>query len=163
MNPRFRIYRVLCSTPPDLETERLVFESTLAAFGEQVTFPRQVLLAGASFRPPFDACRNRALGEANVRLCDFFLHIFSTTWPGADFQAFIDLAQVCSADPAQPMRQIAVLFKNYPDAAEEVRQYRDTLSPAGTCAIREFEDPAQLDRILREIFSSWWESVQAQP
>jgi hypothetical protein len=159
----FRIYRILCSTPPDLETERLAFESVLADFGEQVTFPNQVLFAGASFRPPFHAARNRALGEDNVRQCDFFLHIFSTTWPDPAFREFIELAQACMADPCRPMRQIAVFFKNYPEAAEEVRQYRDTLLAAGVSAIREFEDPAQLDRLLREIFASWWDAVQTTP
>ena len=159
----FRTYRILCSTPPDLEAERLAFESTLAAFGEHVTFPQQVLFPGASFRPPFDASRHRAEGEANVRLCDFFVHIFSTAWPDAAFRDFIELAQVCIADPARPMRQIAVLFKNYPEASEEVRRYRDTLAARGTCDLREFQDPAELTLLLQEIFASWWEAVQAKP
>ncbi len=163
MAAHFRIYRILCSTPPDLETERLAFESTLTAFGEQVTFPHQVLFAGASFRPPFDAGRNRALGEDNVRQCDFLLHIFSNRWPDPAFRDFIELAEVCMADPAQPMRQIAVFFKNYPEAAEEVQQYRDTLSARGTCDIREFQDPAELTRQFQATFASWWESVQAKP
>jgi hypothetical protein len=107
--------------------------------------------------------RNRALGKDNVRQCDFFLHIFSTTWPDTAFRDFIELAQACIADPSKPMRQIAVFCKNYPEAAQEVRQYRATLPATGTCAIREFEDPAQLDRLLREIFASWWDAVQARP
>jgi hypothetical protein len=163
MSHPFRIYRILCSTPPDLEEERLAFETALAAFSEQVTFPQKVLFAGASFRPPFDATRHRASAEANVRMVDFFVHIFSTTWRGGEFPAFIDLAQACIAESARPMRQIAVLFKNYGGAAQEVRSYRDTLSARPPCDIRDFQDPVELDRVLREIFSSWWECVQATP
>jgi hypothetical protein len=159
----FRIYRILCSTPPDLETDRLIFESALASFGEQTTFPQQVLFAGASFRPRFDAERHRAVGEANIRQCDFFLHIFPETWPGTAFQAFIDLALACTEDSSMPMRQIAVLFKNFGDADENVRKFRDSLADAGKCEVREFQDPADLDRLLRETFTSWWESVQAKP
>jgi len=159
----FRIYRILCSTPPDLEPERELCESTLASFGETVTFPQQVLFAGASFCPGFDAVRHRAAGEANVRQCDFFLHIFSETWPGAAFQAFIDLAQASLADPSKPMRQTAVLFKNFAGADEKVRSFRDTLAAGGNCDLREFQDPAELERLLREIFASWWESVQRKP
>ena len=159
----FRIYRILCSTPPDLETERLIFESTLASFAEHTTFPRQVLFAGASFRPKFDADRHRAVGESNVRQCDFFLHIFSDTWPGTAFQAFIDLARTCTDDPAMPTRQIAVLFTNFGEADESVRKFRDSLTGAGECDVRAFQDAAELDRLLVDIFASWWESVQANP
>jgi hypothetical protein len=159
----FRIYRILCSTPPDLETDRLIFESTLASFVEQTTFPQQVLFAGASFRPEFDAERHRSSGEANVRMCDFFLHIFSDTWPGTAFKAYIDLAQACIDDPSMPMRRIAVLFKNFPEADEKVRKYRDSLTETGNCDIREFREPADLDRVLREVFASWWAAVQTKP
>jgi hypothetical protein len=159
----FRIYRIVCSTPPDLETERLAFESTLASFGERVTFPEQVLFPCASFRESFDANRHRPAAEANVRMCDFFVHIFSSAWPGPPFHAFIDLAQTCMADPSQPMRQVVVLFKNFAEADDKVRSFRDTLALGGKCELRDFHDPAELDRLLPEIFASWWEAVQARP
>jgi hypothetical protein len=159
----FRIYRILGSTSRDLEPERQLFESTLTAFGEEFTFPQQVLFAGASFRPPFDSDVHRTSGEENVRMCDFFLHIFSDKWPGAGFQAFIDLARASMADSSKPMRAIAVLFKNFPDADEKVRNYRAALAANGNCELRDFEDAAGLERQLREVFTSWWESVQARP
>jgi hypothetical protein len=159
----FQIYRVLCSTPPELEPERVLAEATLTSFGATVTFPQQVLFAGASFRPGFDAVRHRAVGESNVRMCDFFLHIFSETWPGDAFQGFIDLAQVALADPSLPMRRTAVLFKNFAAADEKVRSFRNSLAAGGNCDLREFQDPAELERLLREIFASWWESVRPDP
>lgn len=125
--------------------------------------PQQVLFAAASFPPKFDANRHRAAAEENVRMCDFFLHIFSDTWPGAAFKAFIELAQVSQADPAQPMRQIAILFKDFAEADDKVRKYRENLAAGGNCDIREFQDFTGLDRQFREILASWWESVQAKP
>ena len=159
----FRIYRILCSTPPDLEAERLAFESTLASFAEHVTFPQQVLFAGASFREMFDADLHRGSAEANVSMCDFFLHIFGEAWPGAAFQAFIDLAQTCKADPVRPMRQVAILFKNFAGADEKVRKFRDALAEGGKCDLRDFQDRGELDCQLQEVFASCWESVQANP
>ena len=94
---------------------------------------------------------------------NFFLHIFSGTWPGTAFQAFIDLAQACTDDPSMPMRQIAVLFKNFGEADDGVRKSRDSLIGVGKCDVRKFQDTAELERLLVDIIASWWESVQAEP
>jgi hypothetical protein len=160
MAPSFRIYRVLCSTPPDLEAEREIFESTLTSFGEAVAFPQKVLFAPASFLPPFDAGIHRTAVEANVRECDFFLHVFGESWPGPPFPAFIDLAQDSMAAPARPLRRSAILFKNFARADEKVREFRDKLGATGKFDLRDFQETAELDGMLREIFSSWWESLR---
>lgn len=163
MSAPFRIYRILCSTPAALEAERLLCEAALAKFGEQVTFPQGVLFAGASFRGGFDADRHRAVGEANVRMCDFFLHIFGEDWPGVAYRAFIELAQSCKADPAMPMREVAVLFQNFGNADEKVRKIREKLTGDANCDIRDFASAAELEAQLKEVFDSWWESVQTTP
>jgi hypothetical protein len=160
---RFRVYRILCSTSPDLDPERQTFETTLAEFAENVTFPEQVLFAGASFRESFDTERHRASAEANVRMCDFFLHIFSETWPGSDFQAYVELARECLSEPSQPMRQVAVLYKNFGEADDEVRRFRAVLAEAGNCELRDFQNPLELEGILQELYASWWELVQPRP
>jgi hypothetical protein len=123
MAPAFKIFRILCSTPPELEPERCIFESSLAAFGTEVTFPEQILFAGASFRESFDANRHRSAAESNVRMCDFFLQILGEEWPGAVFQGFVDLAVEVMADPSKPMRQVTVIFRNLAAAGEKVRQF----------------------------------------
>ena len=61
------------------------------------------------------------------------------------------------------MRQIAVLFKNFGEADENVRKYRERLAEAGKCDIREFQDPAELDGLLREVFATWWERFKPNP
>jgi len=159
----FKIYRILCSTPPELDPERTLFESSLAAFGEKVTFPEQILFAGASFRDGFDAGRHRGPAEANVRLCDFFVHIYGETWPGPTFRDFIKLAIGCIEDPSKPMRQAAVLFKNPTEADEKVRQVRQTLIEEGKCAVLEFRDSAELEAQLKQIYACWYASVKERP
>ena len=146
-----------------LESARLLFETTLSSFGERVTFPQQILFAGASFRSGFDANQHYAAGESNVRMCDFFLHIFGEEWPGAAFKGFIELAQSCLADPSLPMRQVTVLFQDFGEADERLRKYRETLEAKGNCALRDFHDANDLNACLQEIYTAWWESVQAKP
>ena len=163
MSSNFRIYRILCSTPPALESERLLCEAAISKFGEEVTFPHQVLLACASFRGGFDADRHRAGGESNVRMCDFFVHLFGEDWPGVGFRSFIELAQTCMADPAMPMRDVVVLFQNFSEADEKLRKYREKLEAGGNCVIRDFGTSAELEAQLREVLGSWWASVQAKP
>ena len=109
----FRIYRILCSTPPDLEAERLAFESTLAAFGEHVTFPQQVLFAGASFRPPFDAGRHRAEGEAQCPPLRFLRphllhHLAGCRFPGFHRACPSLHSRPCAADAAdrRPLQEL---------------------------------------------------------
>jgi len=163
MASAFKIYRIVCATPPDLNAERQVFESTLADFAERVTFPEQILFAGASFREGFDVARHRTLAESNVRMCDFFLHIFGETWPAPAFKDFITLALECAADSSQPMRNAAVLFRNPADADEQVRRFRDELGLRGNCELREFKDSQELEAQLREVFAGWHAAVKQNP
>ena len=158
----FRIYRILCSTPPDLETERLIFESTLASFAEHDhvsptgTFRRRIVPSEVRRRP---SPRRRGGQRSPVRLLSAHLlrHLAGDCFPVLHRSG----PGTAPTTPAMPMRQIAVLFKNFDRADENVRKFRDSLTGAGKCDVREFQDPAELDRLLREIFASWWESVQA--
>ena len=156
----FKIYRLLCSTSPELEPEREVFESSLASFGERVTFPEQILFAGASFRESFDAVRHRRAAESNVRMCDFFVHIFGEEWPGPVFKNFITLALESIADPSRPMRQATVIFRNFAEADEQVRQFRDKLGEGGNCDLRDFQDLTELEGQLKQVFAGWYESIK---
>jgi hypothetical protein len=159
----FKIYRILCSTPPELEAERCLFESSLAQFGEQVTFPEQILFAGASFRGSFDATRHRAAAESNVFMCDFFVHIFGESWPAPVFQGFINLAQQSIADPSKPMRLVTVMFRNLADADEKVRKFHTALIEGGKSNVREFHDAAELEQQLKEVYAGWYSSVVESP
>ena len=161
----FRIYRILCSTPPDLETERLIFESTLASFRRtRRRFPNRCSLPAPRFVRCSTPTATAPMGRPTFAMCDFFLHIFSDTWPGTAFQAFIDLAQACMDDPshadAADRRPVQELRRK---PTRKCGNSATAWPRAGKCDVREFQDPAELDRLLREIFASWWEAVQAKP
>ena len=146
-----------------MESERLDFEHTLAKFGEHVTFPEQILFAGASFRDGLDPAGFRPAIESNVRTCDFFVQILGESWPGPVFKDLVNLALSCAADASFPMRQPAVFFRNSDQGDEQVRQFRNTLAEGGKCDLREFRDSAELETGLREIYAAWHASVKQRP
>jgi hypothetical protein len=146
-----------------MESERLDFESTLAKFGEHVTFPEQILFAGASFRDGSHAPALLPAIQSNVRMCDFFVQIFGESWPGPVFQGLVQLALSCTEDASMAMRRPAVFFRNSDQADEQVRQFRDSLAAGGKCDLREFRDSAELEIRLREIYAVWHASVKQRP
>ena len=140
-----------------------MFESTMAAFGEQVAFPEQILFAPASFREGFDLNFHRAAAESNVRMCDFFVQMLGEVWPGPGFQNLVNLTLECIADASKPMRQASVLFRNPDRADEQVLQFRSALAGDGKCDVGEFRDAAELERKLKEIYAGWFATVKETP
>ena len=134
----FKFYGILCCTPPDLESERLVFESSVTQFVEQVSMPDQVLFAPASLRPPINAAVQKAAIDSNIRTCEFSIHIFGEQWPDPVFAGFVDYAVECAADPTKVTRQACVLFRNFHAAVPELRHLRERLAAARRCELRDF-------------------------
>ena len=152
----FKTYRVLCATSPELEPERDIFQSTLATFGETVSFPQGILFAGATFREGFDASLHRAAAENNVRTCDFYVHIVGEEPQGRILEGFAKLALECAADESKPMRQVSVLFRKFAEAEEPVRQFRERLVAAGACTVMDFQNSGELESRLMEVFGVWF-------
>jgi hypothetical protein len=160
----FTFYRVLCTTPPDLESERLAFESAVAQFVEEVSMPDGVLFAAASLRPPIQAAVQKAAIEDNIRNCEFFIQVFGERWPDPVFADFVRYSLECAADSAlgtrkatQPVtRQVCVFFRN-PEAADApVRQFRETLAATGQCDLREFSSAQEFAEQLHQVFCAWY-------
>ena len=160
MPGNFTTYRILCSTPPELETEQDVFLAANSEFAEQVTMPESVLFAPATFRPPFNADLSRRAVEANLRMCDFFMHIMGETSPPAVYKGFIDYALQCTADPAVPMRAATVLFRESAAAAEEMHALRKSLESDPQCDVRAYKDADDLAVQLRQVFDDWYSQVR---
>ena len=130
----FKFYGILCCTPPDLEAERLVFESAVAQFVEQVSMPDGVLFAPASLRPPINAAVQKAAIDSNIRTCEFFIQIFGEQWPDPVFEGFVDYALECAADPTMATRQVAVLFRSFPTAPPGTTSFSG--APGGRTTVR---------------------------
>jgi hypothetical protein len=152
----FKFYGILCCTPPDLESERLVFESAIAQFIEQVSMPDGVLFAPASLRPPINAAVQKAVIDGNIRTCEFSIHIFGEKWPDPVFAEFVDYAVECVADPTVAARQAGVLFRNFDAAAPELHHFRERLAAGGHCELRDFNGPDDLSRQLSDLLTAWY-------
>ncbi len=152
----FKFYNILCCTPPDLEAERLVFESAVAQFVEQVSMPDGILFAPASLRPPINAAVQKTAIDSNIRTCEFFIQIFGENWPGAVFEGFVDYALECAKDPNLATRNVAVLFRNYSNAAPELHHLRERLAAGGLCELRDFNTEADLANQLANLLSAWY-------
>lgn len=152
----FTFYRVLCSTPPDLEAERQAFESSVARFVEEVSMPDAVLFAPASLRPPIVAANQVAAIESNIRMCEFFIQVFGEAWPGPVFQGFVDYALRSAGDPSTATRGVSVFFRNRHAAAPEVREFRAILAARGRCELRDFTGAGELAGQFHELLSAWY-------
>jgi hypothetical protein len=152
---RFTIYRILCSSPDDLEPEQTVFHEVLSRFAEEVTMPESILFPAASFRAPFDAKANKAAVESNIRACDFFLQIFGDTVPDSVYRGFLDYAIQCATDPAQTMRRTAILCKA---PGEQTRDLRASLS--GRTDVHLFHDHEELTQTVRAVLEGWYGIVK---
>jgi hypothetical protein len=159
----YTTYRILCSTPQDLDAERLAFLSANAKFGEEVTLPAQVLFAVASLPASANPNLQKAAIESNIRMVDFFVHVFGQDAPEPVYKGFVDYALECLADPAKPLRSVAVLFKASPPGSGEVRKIREELASGGRCEIREFHDVQELEQQARAILETWYELARAGP
>ena len=159
MATSFQFYRILCTTPPDLEEERLAFESAVAQFVEQVSMPDRVLFAPASLRPPIVAAVQKSAIERNIRECEFFLQIFGEERPDPVFPGFVEYALACAADAAMVTRAAAVLFRNHARASEEVRAFRESLASRGGCELRDFRNTEELGGVVRELLREWYAAL----
>jgi hypothetical protein len=161
MPPAFTIYRILCSTPPDLEPERLAFEACNAQFAEKVAMPRGVLFAAASLQPQFLPDRQAAAVADNIRMCEFFLQIFGEREPHPAYLSFVDLALACLANRAMPLRRAAVLFRNPPGADPKMTELREKLSAASRCDIGAFRNSQEFEERVQGILACWYREVSA--
>jgi hypothetical protein len=152
----FRFYRILCTTPPELEDERLAFESAVSAFVGRVTMPDKILFAAASLRPPILAANQMPLIEANIRMCEFIVAVFGEAWPDPVFGSFIHYSLTSIADPDRATRAACAFFRNYASAAPEVRQLRESLEKDGQCAVRDFTNTTDFPAQVEELLSHWY-------
>jgi hypothetical protein len=148
MAGNFRIFRILCLTSPELETEREVFQETITRFGEHVTFPDGVLFAPASFPGGMNASKHRAAAASNIRICNFLIQIAGPGGLDAADRELLDLAVECAADPSLPMQRAAVFLKGTVD-----------LTSNPVCDIATFADAMELERGLWNTFTEWYAAI----
>jgi len=158
MSMAYTTCRILCSTPADLDEEQQLFLSVNAEFGEQVTIPNQILFAVASFREPFEPHAHRYAVQGNLRMVDFFVHVYGERAPDPIYQDFVYYGLKCLADPAKPLRNAVVFFKS-PGGDETLRGYQEALAADERCQVRVYTDAKDLAAQFREMVESWYATV----
>ncbi len=150
--------RILCSTPADLDEERELFLAANAEFSEQVALPNQVLFAVASFREPFDPYAHRHAVQGNLRMVDFFVHVYGDRAPEPIYEDFVRDALKYLADPARPLSKTVVFFKS-PHSDETLRGYHEALATDERCQVRVYSDAKDLAEQFREVLTEWYATV----
>jgi hypothetical protein len=156
MATNFTFYRIFCATPPELEDERRTFEAAVARFVEAVSMPDAVLFAPASLPPPMHVALSKPLIESNIQMCDFIVHVFGERWPDPLFAGWIDYALASVEDPSTATRSVTVLFRNYKDAAPELRRLREALASEGKCRLEDFNTTDDLSMTVRSLLTAWY-------
>jgi hypothetical protein len=152
----YRLHKVYCATPWELEAERRAFCEIVGEFNERHSIKTGLLyipigLGNARDKRPFQY----AVSE-NIRESRHYIQLFDTTpeegWgpPERNFQRDYRLALECSADPALPMREVAVLAKKTAVLPPEI---------APATEIREFADISDFRNQLLDLFEAWLASA----
>lgn len=105
----------------------------------------------------------RPVADENIRASRFFLLVAEDSWdaPPASFRHDYRLALQCKADPALPMREVAVLFrKPGEDAVSEdndgrLAAFRAGIDPAAGVRQFDFADAAEFKTRIAALFSEW--------
>src|SRR4051812_48646246 len=128
----YRMHRVFCATPGDLEEERRAFHDVLGDVNQEEGMAQGILLVPVSILPA--VVDKRAFQSAiteNIRSCRYYVQVIEDTWgaPEKNFERDYAVALRCAADPELPMQDVAVLFKQpllphrvEPDVAEWKRR-----------------------------------------
>lgn len=159
----YRMYRVFCGSPGDVEPELQTFYKTVGDFNANYAMPLGVLFVSLALpgttldKRPYQA----VIGE-NIRSCRYYVQLLEDTWGPVErsFERDHALAVQCAADPSMPMQEVAIFFKKplLPHQVDpRVAEFKDKLREAGECA--EFSSPAEFASLFEPVLHRWLVSV----
>ena len=161
------MYRVFCSTPAILEEERRAFHDQIGNFNEDGGLAAGILFIPVTLRGDAAVGGVRAAVHQNVRDADFYVQILGHSWGSSEagLDDLFELALDCLADPALPMRRIAVLLKAVdPDRIKpDVARFRAVVEQNDKCKVMHFEDTASLTERITEMLASWRRELMGSP
>lgn len=107
----FEMHRVFCATPWEMEAERSCFYDVISQFNEAHSVEHGILCVPVSLLNIRDKRPMQYLVEENIRDSSHFILLLSDDWGPVErnFEDDYLLAHECAADPALPMRGVALL------------------------------------------------------
>jgi|SRR5882672_10303393 len=163
----YRLLRVFCSTPGDLEDERQAFHDVMGELNESDGMPKGVLLVPISIVPKMaNKTFFQGVVDENVRACRFFVQVLHNNWgpPAKNFEREYNLAWQLKADPASLMEDVALFFKVADGVEVEpvILQLRSSAQQQD-CSTHEFASLEEYKQQLRAQLSAWLRAVEDEP
>jgi hypothetical protein len=110
----YKLHRVFCATPGNLEPERQAFHDVIGQVNEAEAMAKSILFVPVSIVPNMvNKLALQPMVEANVEWCTFFVLVLQNTWgpPGKNFEAEYNLARRLKSDPDAEMKGVSLFFK----------------------------------------------------
>ena len=147
------MHRIFCATPWELEAERGRFHDLIGSFNETAAMPRAVLYVPVSLLNIRDKRPVQYAVDENIRDCSHYILLLTEDWGPVErnFRNDYRLALQCAADPAVPMRSVAVLRKQQ---LSGVPLAEGLPEPQAT-----FSTLAEFDDCVNKLLAAWLEPI----
>jgi hypothetical protein len=154
----YRLHKVYCANPWELEAERRAFYDVVGEFNERDAMNAGILYVPVGLGNTRDKRSFQYAVSENIRECRHYLQLFDTApgegWgvPERNFERDYCLAIECSSNPALPMHEVAVLAK------------KPAILPPGITAgteVREFTELTEFRAELLELLERWLANLTA--
>jgi hypothetical protein len=152
----FEMHRIFCATPWELEGERRCFHELVGNFNETRAMAEGILFVPVSLVNTRDKRPLQYVIEENIRDCRAYLLVLLEDWgpPERNFRRDFGVALQAAADPALPMREVAVIAKEEPFAGPP--------APGLPEPQTRFHTMVEFDECVTNLLSGWFESLRPQ-
>lgn len=160
----YEFHRIFCGAPLEVEPEREAFYAAMTDVNENEAMKQGILLVSLSLVPNVAslAAFQGAIDE-NIRSCRHYIQILGDTWgpPMRSFEGSFELARRCAADPALPMREVALMWKASDQPLQgKLKKLKE--DPPGGVRIFEFEDTGSFQKQVRDLLIEWLRGLLAE-
>ena len=147
------MHRIFCATAWELEGERLAFDNALGHINESEAMPKGLLFVPVSLTNIRDKRPYQFVVEENLRDSRYYILALCDGWgpPERNFQRDYQLALEHCANPALPMRDVALLVRS---PASQPSAFAVELAGAGYPAVA-FADVEDFICVVRGRVSQW--------
>jgi hypothetical protein len=149
----FEMHRAFCATPWELEAERILFYDRVGQFNETAGMPKGILFVPVSLAYIMDKRPLQHAVDDNIRECRHYILVLEEDWGPKErnFRRDYALALECLADPALPMRDVAVLLKKPPAGISPAEDFPE---PRAAFSTRE-----EFAECIDNLFSAWLQAI----
>ncbi len=152
----YEFHRVFCATPWELEAERDFFYSVVGRFNEANAMPQGILYVPVTLMNVRDKRPVQYVVEENIRNSRHFILLLTDDWGPLErnFEEDYLLAQECSADVNEPMREVCLLRK--------IPRSGGPMSEGLPVPLASFSNNEEFEDCINKLLSAWLASLLAE-